>query len=401
MRAIFFAMLANGHSRIHDYLDSPDTDAMINACRQLGASIELIDNRLEIKGVSGRPKLPSQIINVGNSGQVLRFIAAIAGLIDGYTILTGDDSICHRRPMQPLLDGLEQLGCFAKSSKGDGHAPIMVKGPLNGNKMTINGMDSQPVSGLLMMAAFAPYSIELWVDEPGEKPWVDLTLDWFKRLKIPFKCQNHEYYQMQGNANIAGFEYLVPGDFSSAAFPLCAAAIAGEALQIDNIDMSDVQGDKRIVEILMHMGAPIEIFKTGLRLKENHHQLLHGFNLNINDCIDALPILTVLACYAATPSSIRGAGIARHKESDRISSIASELRKMGANLVEHPDGLDIIPVPLKGAEVQSHQDHRIAMALAIAGLNAQGMTHIVDAACIDKSYPEFVKVFQSLGARIE
>lgn len=401
MRAIFFAMMAHGRSRIHHYLHSPDTDAMIHACQYLGAEITRQQDTLEILGVSGKPKVPTQIINVGNSGQVLRFIGAISGLIDGYTILTGDDSICHRRPVQPLLDGLEQLGCFAKSSKGDGHAPIIIKGPLKHDKILINGMDSQPVSGLLMLAAFAPYPIEINVAQPGEKPWIDLTLDWFKRLNIPFICQNHEYYYMCGGAQISGFEYYVPGDFSSAAFPLCAAAITGQSLSIENIDMRDAQGDKRIVEILIQMGVPIDIFETGLQLRKNPHSKLQGFDLDINDCIDALPILTVLACYASSPSRMRGASVARFKESDRISSIVLELRKMGANLIEHADGLDIMPSKLKGARVLSHHDHRIAMSLAIAGLKAEGCTDIYDTDCIDKSFPDFVKVFQKLGARIE
>jgi 3-phosphoshikimate 1-carboxyvinyltransferase len=402
MRAIFFAMMANGRSRISDYLHSPDTDAMIRACRALGAKIEILDDVLVINGVAGKPQLSAQVINVGNSGQVLRFIGSVAALIDeGYTILTGDDSICHLRPMAPLLDGLEQLGCFAKSSKGDGHAPIIIRGPVCHHQIHINGRDSQPVSGLLMLAAFAPHAIEIHVQEPGEKPWVDLTLDWLKRFQIPVTHRDHVFYQLKGNAIISGFDYQVPGDMSSLAFPLVAATISGTALRIENVDMSDVQGDKRIIDILIDIGAPIEKLESGIQLHAQSNRSLSGFDLDINDCIDALPILAVLGCYVSTPSVIRGATIARCKESDRIAVMANQLNKMGAQIKENPDGLEIIPSILKGAHVNSHHDHRIAMALAIAGMNATGETIIHDIDCIEKSYPHFVNTFKTLGADFE
>ena len=402
MRAIFFAMMAKGQSRIYDFLHSPDTDVMIRACQALGAKINVLQDILEVEGVGGKPKLPAQVIDVGNSGQVLRFIGAITALIeDGYSILTGDNSICHLRPMAPLLDGLEQLGCFAKSSKGDGHAPIIIKGPVRHHQIHINGRDSQPVSGLLMLAAFAPHAIEIHVDEPGEKPWVDLTLSWLNRFSIPVTQRDHVYYQLNGNANISGFEYTVPGDMSSLSFPLVASAIAGTALHILNVDMNDIQGDKKIVEILKMIGAPIDISDRGIQLHANPKGVLLGFDLDINDCIDALPILAVLACFVSKPSVIRGASIARCKESDRISVMASQLRKMGAKIKEYPDGLEINPTPLKGAQVHSHRDHRIAMSLAIAGMNAQGHTTILDIDCIEKSYPHFIQTFQALGARFE
>ena len=402
MRAIFFAMMAKGQSRVSDYLHSPDTDAMIRACRLLGAKINVSSDILDIEGVGGKPQLPTQVIDVGNSGQVWRFIGAITALIeDGYSILTGDDSICHLRPMAPLLDGLEQLGCFAKSSKNDGHAPIIIKGPIRHHQIHINGRDSQPVSGLLMLAAFAPHAIEIHVDEPGEKPWVDLTLYWLNRFSIPVTHRDHVNYQLKGNANISGFEYQVPGDMSSLAFPLVAAAIAGTALHIENVDMNDVQGDKRIVEILTMIGAPIEVFEQGIQLHANPQGELLGLDLDINDCIDALPILAVLACFVSKPSVIRGAAIARCKESDRISVMATQLRKMGAEIKENPDGLEINPSVLKGAQVHSHHDHRIAMALAIAGMNAHGQTTILDIDCIEKSYPHFIHTFKALGAHFE
>jgi 3-phosphoshikimate 1-carboxyvinyltransferase len=180
LRAILFAALADGVSHIHNYLPSPDTNAMIHACRLLGASIDIHDSSLQIAGVAGKPQAPKDIIDAGNSGQVLRFIGAIAGLIPAYTVITGDHSIRTSRPVQPLLDGLNGLNVFAVSTKGDQHAPIIIKGPIQPGSTTLNGEDSQPVSGLLIAAAFAPGITEIHVNNPGETPWIELTLDWLR-----------------------------------------------------------------------------------------------------------------------------------------------------------------------------------------------------------------------------
>lgn len=273
LRAILLASMARGKSVIRDYLPSPDTLAMITACQQIGAKIQFDRGQLEIEGVAGQPKLPDDVINAGNSGQVLRFVAAITALIPGYSIFTGDRSIRYNRPMQPLLEGIKQLGGFAESSKADGHAPVIIKGRMQPGKAIIDGQDSQTVSALLMAAAFLPGETIIAVQRAGEKPWVNLTLDWFKRLGIHCTQQNFERYVLQGNAAYSGFHYTVPGDFSSAAFPIVAALITGSEIQLENMDMQDVQGDKALIPVLQQMGANIEIDLLAKRLivKKVHH----------------------------------------------------------------------------------------------------------------------------------
>jgi 3-phosphoshikimate 1-carboxyvinyltransferase len=152
MRALVFSLLARGKSTIFNPLPSPDTEAMIHACKLLGAKVDCFSDRVEIKGGL---KAAEDVIDAGNSGQVLRFIGALSGLLPTYTVLTGDPSIRHRRPVQPLLEGLEQLGAWAVSTRGDGHAPIVIRGPLKGGVAEISGEDSQPISGLLIAASFA------------------------------------------------------------------------------------------------------------------------------------------------------------------------------------------------------------------------------------------------------
>lgn len=398
IRSLLFALMAKGKSKIRHPLPSPDTFAMLDAIRHLGAKIDMEKGALIVEGVAGKLRPAEDVIQCGNSGQVLRFIGALAALSPSYTALTGDLSIRHNRPVKPLLDGLTQLGALAVSSRLDGFAPIIVKGPVKKGKATIAGEDSQPVSGLLMLGAFSP--LELHVTNPGEKPWIALTLSWLDRFQIPYENHNFEHYKTKGGARIDGFEYSVPGDFSSAAFPLAAGLITQSEITLDNIDLKDVQGDKEIIAALESMGARFESHGTKLTVKKAPG--LKAARIDINDFIDALPILAVVACFAKGETHIVNAAIARQKESDRIHCIALELKKMGADLEEKPDGLIIRPAKLHGAlNLESHHDHRLAMALSVAALGAHGESAIHGIDCVGKSYPSFFDDFKKMGAQMD
>jgi 3-phosphoshikimate 1-carboxyvinyltransferase len=395
IRALLFALMAKGKSRIHHPLPSPDTFAMLDAIRCLGAKVDMENESLIIEGVAGKLHAAEDVIQCGNSGQVLRFIGALAALSSSYTVLTGDMSIRHNRPVLPLLNGLTQLGALAVSTRMDGFAPIIVKGPCQGGKATISGEDSQPVSGLLILGAFVP--LELHVTKAGEKPWIDLTLSWFDRLGIHCENTNYEHYKMKEKSQIKGFEYTAPGDFSSAAFPIAAALVTHSELILHNIDMKDVQGDKAIIPTLQSMGAQFETHGSQLHVKAA--QTLKGTRIDVNDFVDALPILAVIGCFASGKTEIVNGAIARQKESDRIHCIAAELKKMGADIEEKPDGLIIRPAKLHGAhDLQSHHDHRLAMALSIAALGAHGDSTIHGVDCVGKSYPTFFQDLFHLGA---
>jgi 3-phosphoshikimate 1-carboxyvinyltransferase len=400
LRAILFAALAEGKSIIYDYLPSPDAVAMINACCLLGAEIIADNTSLIINGVNGKPKTPANIIDAGNSGQVLRFVAAVAALTENYTVLTGDHSVRYNRPIKPLLAALTQLAVFCATTKGDEYAPIIIKGPLQAGVARLNGADSQPVSGLLIAAAFIKGKTEIQVDDPGEKPWLGLTLNWFDRLGIRYENYNFEKYIMHGDASYAGFEYRVPGDFSSIAYPVVAALITHSEICINNVDMGDAQGDKEVIAVLQKMGANIVIDRQHKTLVVKRGAQLTGLTININNFIDAVTILAVVACFAQGTTTLSGAAIARKKESDRLTSITTELQKMGADIVETTDGLIIKTSRLKGAQVQSYHDHRMVMSLAVAALAAQGPTVIEDVACVTKSYPDFLLHMQQLGANL-
>ena len=205
---------------------------------------------------------------------------------------------------------------------------------------------------------------------------------------------------MEGNCKYQGFDYTVPADFSSAAFPIVAALITQSEITLQYIDMNDVQGDKAIIPVLQEMGAKITYDAHKNLLHVHKSDQLTGKTINVNDFVDAIPILSVMGCFSKGTTQIIGGAIAKHKESDRLVAMATELRKMGADISDHEDGLVIHQSRLKGAELQSYHDHRIAMSLSIAGLVAEGNTLIKDVACVAKTFPNYTESMQTLGATI-
>jgi 3-phosphoshikimate 1-carboxyvinyltransferase len=400
LRSILFAALANGTSVVHNSLNSPDTLRMIDACRSFGAVISSSHEDLIIQGTNGNISCTEDVINAGNSGIVLRFCTAIGALSAHPVVITGDYSIRHQRPMKSLLHALHQLGVSAESMRGDGFAPVIIKGPLHSGKTTLSGIDSQPVSALLIASSFAEGPIDIYVTDPGEKPWVTLTLDWLDRLHIPYTNDNFTHFLLPGSSRYESFEYTVPGDCSSAAFPVAAALITGSDLTIRNIDPCDAQGDKELFCALQSMNAPIEQRSGTMHIKARNSPLI-GRTIDINNFVDAITILAVIACFAEGETVIKNAAVARQKECDRISCIVTELKKMGAHISETKDGLIIRKSPLIGASLDSHQDHRMAMSLTVAAMGAAGPSTIRHTECIAKTYPTFRNDFSSIGAIIQ
>lgn len=401
LRAILFASLGKGNSTIFSPLESPDTHAMIRACESFGALISKEENALSIKGVNGTIPFTEDVIQSGNSGIVLRFCTAIGALSPSFVVVTGDHSIRHLRPIAPLLSALRQLGASVETLRSDELAPVIVRGPIHSGNVVIDGQDSQPVSALLIAAAFVEGKTTIAVENPGEKPWVEMTLEWLKRLNISVSNENYKNYTVIGKASYNGFHYDVPGDWSSAAFPIGAALTTKSKITIDHVDFYDSQGDKKIVSALEEMGAFFSYNAEQKRLFVDGSTPLKGIEIDINDFIDALPLLAAVACYAKGKTRIFNAANARKKESNRIFAISEELKKMGAKIEETADGLLIEGAPLTGAITHSHSDHRIAMALTIAALGAKNETQVKDIESIAKTYPTFYDDFKKLGAHLK
>lgn len=401
LRAILFGMLGTGKTIVKGYLESPDTFSMVTACRLLGATIDITPDHLVITGTGGHIEHADDVIHAGNSGIVLRFIAAISALSHSPIVLTGDHSLRTNRPIKQLIEGLTQLGASAISTKNNGFAPLIVNGPLKGGKATVYGEDSQPISSLIIASIFSENPVELHVINSGEKPWIDLTFSWLDRLSIPYeRKERYSHYYLDNPKKVPSFEYFVPGDLSSAAFPIAAAIVTQSELSISNVDLSDMQGDKKVIEILREMGAKIEYEESKKTLRVLKNSSLLGKKIDINDCIDAIGILAVIGCFAEGETHLYNGAIAREKECDRIACLTKELTKMGANITEHNDGMTIKKSNLRGVSVFSHQDHRLAMALSIAGMFSTGHTTVQHTDCISKTYPCFKENFTSIGASI-
>lgn len=396
MRALVFALMSTELSIIRNALVSPDSQAMVRALRLLGARVDCYEDRIEVRG-GLRPA--EDVIDCGNSGLVLRLVGAVAGLLPSYTVLTGDSSIRHRRVAQPLIHGINQLGGCAVSARGDGHAPLIVRGVMRGGKAVMDGADSQPVSGLLIAAAFAEGVTELVVRNAGEKPWVGLTLGWLERFGVRVENREFEEYRVWGGTRVRGFEYTVPGDWSSALYPIVAAVVTGSEVTVHGVEWEDLQGDKRVVEVLREMGAKIAVEGRSVRVEKGGE--LKGCRIDVGQFIDAMTLLPVVACCARGKTEIYNGKIARSKESDRIKSIVSELKKMGAHITETEDGMVVEPSRLVGAEVGCYEDHRMAMSLAVAGLIAEGTTEITGVEVVAKSFPGYFESMRKLGMRIE
>jgi 3-phosphoshikimate 1-carboxyvinyltransferase len=381
-RAIIIASLATGRSTIENPLMSDDCLATIEACKKIGAQLES-GKVLTVTGVGGRPQTPRSEIDARNSGTTLRFMGAVSGLCDGKTKLTGDRSI-RSRPIEPLLRSLLELGAKrAVSIKMNGCPPVEITGKMTGGKTSIDGQSSQFLSGLLLSCPLAEGEFEISADELNSRPYVKMTLE---HLRIAgAKVQNEEMkkFQICGGQSYKPIRMKIPGDYSSAAFVIAAAKITGSTIKILGLDQNDSQGDKAIISILGQL-------RSGNRRE-----------IDLRDTPDLLPVTAVLGCYSAGTTVLKNVLHARFKESDRISALCSELKKMGANIEERQDGLIVSKSTLKGAKLDGHKDHRIVMALAVAALNAEGKSIINDADTLSTSYPQFVADLAGLGANIK
>ncbi|MCE5313564.1 MAG: 3-phosphoshikimate 1-carboxyvinyltransferase [Armatimonadota bacterium] len=400
IRALVIASLAEGESIIRRPLVASDTMSAVDACRLLGARIDEIDGDWIVRGISGMPSVPDDVIDVGNSGTTLYIALGMAALVDGTSVFTGDDQI-RRRPAGPIIDALSALGAGIDSTRDNGMAPIIVRGPLRGGEIELDGSKtSQYLSSLLINCPIAQGDTIINVTNLTEKPYVEMTLRWIEEQGISVDNQDFRRFAIPGRQKYKPFDRAVPADWSSATFFLCVAAITGGKLAILGLDPNDTQGDKAVVDMLRRMGANIEwrVETEGRRELVVSGGCLCGATLDLADTPDALPALAVTACFAQGETRLINVGQARLKETDRITVMFEELSKMGADVEELPDGLVIRGSKLHAADVRGHGDHRVIMALAVAGLCLDGETDIYNAEALSVTFPNFVELMKSAGA---
>lgn len=380
---------------------SDDTLATLKACEMFGANIKKMDGDLVIRGVEGVPCVPEDVIDVANSGTTLRFMTAVAALTDGVTVLTGDSSI-RARPNGPLLDVLNNLGVEAYSTRNNNCAPLVIRGGLKGAITQIDGsISSQFISALLLACPLTKNSTTLSIKgELKSKPYVDVTLEIIEKAggEILVEDANTIKFIIPANQKYDLREYTVPGDFSSASYLLAAAAMNDSEVTVRNLFPSK-QGDSAIVDIMGCMGANIkwDMEKGDITVKGGAE--LHGIIIDAGATPDLVPTIAVLAAVADGVTVIKNAEHVRYKETDRLRAMAMELQKMGIRVKEETDQLTIIGGKLTGADLYGWHDHRIVMALTIAGMVA-GNTTIDTVESVAISYPNFFDDLRELGSDV-
>ncbi len=379
-RAIAAALLSHGKSIITNPGSSNDCLAAISIARALGATVTVLPNSLEIIGTSG---ITSNHLHCGESGLSIRMFTPIAASFSEEISLMGEGSLTIR-PMATMESPLQQLGAYCKTTHG--LIPIVVKGPLHGGKAALDGsLGSQILTGLLMAAPRAKEDVTLQVKNLQSKPYIDLTLEVMKAFGVCADNYNYEEFFIKANQKYQPTTFNVEGDWSGAAFLLVAGAIAGR-IRVENITTSSRQADKAIMQAIMQAGAIVNEKSNAI---EVCHAPLSSFSFDATDCPDLFPPLVTLAAECGGVSSIKGVGRLEHKESNRSIALQAEYRKMGINIEVDGDTMLVTGGSISAATIDSHNDHRIAMATAISGLTANGTVFIEGAECVAKSYPAF------------
>jgi 3-phosphoshikimate 1-carboxyvinyltransferase len=398
-RAVIAASLAAGESLIENPLLSDDTLYTINACRSLGADIKLEDN-LKIKGTGGKIKASKETIFAGNSGSTIRMIAPLAALSSTKVILDGDSRL-RQRPVGDLLSVLKSLGARARSLENNGCPPVEIQGgKLNGGEVTISGqISSQHISALLMIAPCLESSLKIKTTNLHSRPYIDITLDVMKAFGVEVLNHNYREFQIKGSQGYKARRYKIEGDYSSAAYLLASGAIGGRPVTVKNLKTNSVQGDKYLLNILSQMGCYVKYQKEVVTVSRRSQP--KGVAVDMGDYPDLVPTVAVIAAYAKGKTEMTNISHLKFKESDRLSDTAKELAKIGIKVDVTDDTIIIHGGQPRGTEVEAHNDHRLAMSLAIAALSARGSSIISGAETVSKSYPGFFNDLTSLGAKIE
>lgn len=403
IRAIMIAAMADGKSVIENPLRSEDCKSAINVAKAFGAKCILNENEWIIEGVNGKLKLPDDVVDCGNSGTTTYIACSMAATIEGTTIVTGDAQI-RKRPIDTLLKSINATGATAFKTRPDVDAPpVVITGPMKAGIIKLEGKISPQVSGVLLSAPLLNGTTEIIVEHPLEIPYVNMTLDWMSNHGVKVEhSDDYKRYVIKGPQKYSPVDSVIPSDWSGVAFPLIGAVMTNSQVTIDGVDFDDVQGDKGIVDVLISMGADITKDVENHKMTIRGGKPLQGVHVDCKNMPDTLPALTVIGAYASGQMKMTGLEVVRLKETDRVSVMQEELTKMGVDVEVCEDYIIIRGGKgFKGTEVESHDDHRIAMALMMAGLVAEGETKVNDIDCVNISFPNFVNAINTIGANIE
>ena len=372
-RAMICTFLAGGGS-VKPITDSKDMQATAQA-------IETLKNG-------------GEICDCIESGSTLRFMIPVAAALGKTVTFVGEGKL----PQRPIGDYLRLLPEHGVNCKSDGGLPLKISGQLTSGRFELAGdVSSQYITGLLLALPVLDGDSEIVLTTSLQsKPYVDMTVDVLARYGVEIKETENGYF-IRGNQTFKVQDFTVEGDWSQAAFFLAAGAIGGD-VTVCGLDVNSTQGDKKIVNVLKRFGAMITVNESGVHAEKS---ALCGIELDATDIPDMVPTVAVLAAFASGKTVITGAERLRYKESDRIDSVVTNLKKMGVEVTETPDGMIIKGGIVQGADLDGYNDHRIVMAFAVAALFADGTTTITDCESINKSYPDFFEDYNRLGGRAD
>jgi 3-phosphoshikimate 1-carboxyvinyltransferase len=401
-RMLIAAALSLGTSKISAPLISDDTEATLRAVKALGARVNATEACWTVEGAA-KLKGAEEPVDCGESGATLRFMIPVAALAAEPSVFILGSSL-EQRPIEPLLQSLKQLGAETRIQRRGSRMSVQVQGGgIAGGKASMRGdVSSQFVSGLMFACPKARINTEITMTTPLEsKGYVQMTQHVLADHCVKVVISEHfGSLHVPANQEYKPCDHKVPGDFSSAAFLFAAAAITHSEVRVKNLDYETMQGDKAILGILKDMGVKGKVCSGQVEIAGNS-SLLEAVDVDARDVPDLVPVCAALACYAKGTSVIHDAQRLRYKESDRLLSLYVELKKMGAEIAMDESSLTVKgPCALRGSTVDPHNDHRIAMACAVAALGASGETKIQNAECVQKSYPRFFSDLRVLGASV-
>ena len=394
-RALVCAALADGTSVLQGALDSDDTRVMIAGLEQLGIAVQTENAKttLKVTGCGGKISAEDADLSIGNSGTTMRFLTAMSTLGQGRFRLDGVPRM-RERPIGDLLDALIPLGTDVATEFENGCPPVIVNATgLAGGMTTIRGdISSQYLSGLMMAAPYAQQPVHIVLDGPlVSKPYVAMTRSVMKSFGVLLE-QTEKDLKIPAPQKYKAQHYAIEPDASAASYFWATAAITGGDVTVEGLQQSALQGDVRFCECLAQMGCDVEYNEPSIRVRGGS---LTGIDVDMNAISDTVQTLTAVALFAKGTTRIRGVEHNRHKETDRIGDLATELRKFGAKVTEFEDGLEIQPAPLQGATIDTYDDHRMAMSLALVGLQVDDVV-IRDPGGTHKTYPGFFDDLQEL-----
>lgn len=384
-RALVLAALADGPSTLSGVPEGDDVTAMIAGLRSLGAQLDLSDRKVVVRSGITLADASPVVIDAGLAGTTSRFLLAAAALRTGKTEIVGRARLSSR-PFGELIESLRSLGAFVEGGPG---LPLTVsRSTLRGGSVSLSGeVSSQFLSALMMIGPLVAGGMRIdWTGRLVSRPYLEMTANVMESFGVDCSVGSQEVVVAPGRYH--GRDYEIEIDASSAGYPAAAAAIAGGRVRIRRAASVRLQSDRMIFDILSTMGCSVKILDDDIEVKRDGGNLLLAVDVDLREASDLVPTVAVLGCVARGTTRIRGVGFVRHKESDRIGELAVELRKFGAVVDEHPDGLDITGSPLTAAVVDPHDDHRLAMALSLLGLVAPG-TRVADPGVVGKSWPGY------------